>query len=385
MKFEDFQPGYEISRTFEITPEAIDAYADVTGDRNPLHMSDKFAREAGFRGRVAHGMYMAGLLSRIIGEDIPGHGALWFAQDINFQEPVYVGDVVTITVRVVRRSVASKTLGLEVKAFDQNKILKFHGKGKVTMPAMQKKSKQSMRTALVIGGSGGIGASVSKMLASSGFRVVVSYAHDRIRAANVASVVKSTGGECSVVKLDLAETGSIKTAVKSIHKQFGFIDTVVFCAVNEWRRKKFQEINAYEFEEDYKVSVVGAAVVLQQVLPSMVDAGFGRVIAVASSVVNGIPPSEQASYVAAKYGMVGLIKSLSVEYAGSGITFNLVSPSLVDTDLTRDLSERVRKAMILKSPMRRLCSPDDVAGVISLLSQSESYINGANIPIDGGV
>jgi NAD(P)-dependent dehydrogenase (short-subunit alcohol dehydrogenase family) len=119
-------------------------------------------------------------------------------------------------------------------------------------------------------------------------------------------------------------------------------------------------------------------------MPGMCERSFGRVIGISSVVVHGVPPSQQVSYVTAKYAMVGMFRALMAEYSGKGITFNLVSPSFVDTPLTRDLPERTRKAMMIQSPMRRLCTPADVAAAVSLLAAEDSFINGATIPVTGG-
>jgi len=385
--FEELKKGMEFSRAFKITDAAIDAYAELTGDRNPMHMDAECARSAGFRGRIAHGMYLAGLLSRMVGEDAPGHGAIWFAQDLSFEEPAYVGDVITITVRIVQVSPATRTVSIDVRAEDENRNLKFRGKGKVTMPQTQKKREKTVnkRTALVTGGSGGIGSAVCLGLARQDMHVLVGFHHDEKAAVEICAAISKAGGKADPVALAMEDYSGLRTTAAKLLARHGVIDTVVCCAMQSWRRAGFTELQAKDIEEDFGMAVVGNAVLLQALLPEMVAQRFGRIAGIASSVVQGIPPAQQVSYVTAKYGMVGLFKSLMAEYSGTGVTFNLVSPSLVDTAFTKSIPDRTRRAMAIQSPMGRLCTPQDVADVVGLLVARESYINGANIPVSGGL
>jgi 3-oxoacyl-[acyl-carrier protein] reductase len=377
--------GQSVQRSFVMTAKSVDAYAELTGDRNPVHMDSAYARAAGFRDRVVHGMYLAGLLSRIIGEDLPGHGALWYGQDLLFEEPVYVGDTITVSVHIVQMSPATRTISLEVLATDQNGNVKFKGKGKVTMPKQNEQQNPASRVALVTGGGGGIGSAICRTLSKAGAKVYIGYAHHGERAEQLAEAIKAEGGSAMAVKLDLMDTDGLKSELSHILSHEQTIDTIVCCAADEWRRKKFSDMTADDFRKDYDVTVTGHAVLMQALLPRMVDARFGRVIGVASAVVHGVPPAQQTSYVASKYAMVGLFRSLMSEYTGSGITFNLVSPSLVDTEFTQSLPERTRKAVMLQSPLGRLCSAQNVADVVGLLAHQESYVNGANIPVAGGI
>lgn len=384
-RFEELRVGMEISREFEITAAEVDAYARLTGDNNPLHMDPDFAHAAGLRGRVAHGMYLAGLLSRMIGGELPGPGALWFGQELSFEEPVYVGDRLTITVRIAQVSAVTRAVRVEVEARDQHGNMKLRGKGKVTMPKTQSPGKENtQRIALVTGGSGGIGAAICQSLARAGMKVLVGYARQAGRAENVVKALHAQESAGEAVALDLRDPARIPNLLEEIMSRVGEIDTVVCGAMATWRRKRFTDVTPEDLMADFELAVIGHARLLQVLLPRMATRKFGRVIGIASSVVCGAPPADQSSYVVAKYGLVGLFRALAVEYAGSGITVNLVSPSLVDTDFTRDLPERVRKVMMLQSPLGRLCTPTDVAAVVELLARRDSYLHGVNIPVTGG-
>jgi NAD(P)-dependent dehydrogenase (short-subunit alcohol dehydrogenase family) len=321
----------------------------------------------------------------MIGGELPGPGALWFGQELTFEEPVYIGDRLTITVRIVQVSVVARAVRVEVEARDQHGNVKLRGKGKVTMPKIQPAKKETARrTALVTGGSGGIGAAICQVLARAGMKVLVGYAQQADKAENVVKALRAEDGEGEAVALDLRDSARIPALLEGILGRVGEIDTVVCGAMATWRRKRFTDLAPEDFAADFGLAVIGHARLLQALLPHMAARKFGRVIGIASSVVCGAPPAEQASYVAAKYGLVGLFRALATEYSGAGITINLVSPSLVDTAFTRDLPERVRKVMMLQSPLGRLCTPADVAAVVELLARRDSYLHGVNIPITGG-
>ncbi|MBN1671656.1 MAG: SDR family oxidoreductase [Kiritimatiellae bacterium] len=384
-RFLNLKSGMTVSRAFTIDAGAVDAYAQLTGDANPIHMDAGYARSAGFRDRVVHGMYLAGLVSKIVGEDLPGSGAVWFAQELSFREPVYVGETITITVRLAHVSAAARALTIEVTGSDRHGIERFNGKGKITMPKTRKTSDVTERRALVTGGSGAIGAAICVALARAGFHVLVGYRKGLARARSVAARVRSEGRNAAPVCLNLAAPSAIRRAVSAARKRHGEIDTVVCCAMGRWRRAAFTDLTAADYAEDYAVCVSGHATLLQGLLPRMASARFGRVVGVASSVVHGLPPPGQASYVAAKYGLVGLFRALTAECAGSGITFNLVSPSLVDTPFAAGLPDRARRAMVVQAPLGRLCEARDVADTVELLTRRDCYINGANIPVSGGL
>src|SRR5277367_1417163 len=117
--FEKIQPGDEAKFSKLITAEDVEAFAKLSGDRNPLHMDDKFAARTHFQRRVVHGMLVANYVSTLVGMQCPGPGALWSRQNFRWLAPVFIGDRITLTMKVTHKSEGSRSLTIEVKAANQ--------------------------------------------------------------------------------------------------------------------------------------------------------------------------------------------------------------------------------------------------------------------------
>ena len=127
--FEQIQTGDRVSLRRRLDEEDVEAFARLTGDRNPLHLDRLFAAEAGFERPVVHGMLVAGFVSTLVGMHLPGPGALWAEQRFRWKRPVFVGDEVTVEVEVTHKSKGARTLQLAVQAFNQKGELVLEGAG----------------------------------------------------------------------------------------------------------------------------------------------------------------------------------------------------------------------------------------------------------------
>ncbi len=137
-KFADFADvaiGQTVVERHEITLAAVDAFAELSGDVNPLHMSDTFAQGAGFAGRVVHGALLAAYVSKLLGTNFPGPGCFWAKQTFQWRAPVFIGDQVEIAVTVKHKSEGTRTLLLRLEARNQHEKLVMDGEGVVTVLA----------------------------------------------------------------------------------------------------------------------------------------------------------------------------------------------------------------------------------------------------------
>lgn len=125
--------GRSASVTLKVTDELVDAFAELSGDCNPLHMNDAFAQAAGFTSRVAHGALLTAHVSRLIGTELPGAGCLWLKHQVQWRTPVFVGDVVEITARVKHISVGTNIVLLGMEARNQNGTVVMDGDGAVAL------------------------------------------------------------------------------------------------------------------------------------------------------------------------------------------------------------------------------------------------------------
>lgn len=149
--------------------------------------------------------------------------------------------------------------------------------------------------------------------------------------------------------------------------------------------QRFTEINWEDAEKQFNVQCRALWKILQSVIPKMAKSKFGNIVLVLSSYTLNVPPKFLSSYVMAKYALMGLGKSLAVEYAPKNIRVNMVSPSMMETKFLKNLYGAVVEQSAANNPMKRNAKTEDVAGLIEyLFSDENAFITGANIPVTGG-
>lgn len=134
-ELQNIKVGDTASCNFTIDDKMVDAFAQLSHDDNALHMNDAFARERGFPGRVAHGMFALSTISRLIGTQLPGPGSLWISQELQFTTPVYLGETIEARVTVQSISQAAQVVVLQTEVVNQNtKAIVLRGTAKVRVP-----------------------------------------------------------------------------------------------------------------------------------------------------------------------------------------------------------------------------------------------------------
>jgi len=241
----------------------------------------------------------------------------------------------------------------------------------------------SGRVSLVTGASRGIGRGVALALAAAGSDLVLaSRGEDALR--EVAAECESRGSKTRVVTMDVAEGFSVKQGVDAALQTFGRIDHLVNNA-GVTGDGLMLRMKREDWDRVVQVNLGGAFEVTRAVLPTMVKARYGRIVNL-SSVVGLMGNPGQASYCAAKAGLLGFTKSLAREVASRQITVNAVAPGFIDTDMTRAIAAPAREKMTDMIPLGRLGTTDDVAaGVLFLLGPGASYITGEVLNISGGL
>lgn len=388
-RFEAIAVGHEIRLQRVFTAEAVDDFARVSGDDNPLHVDAAFAAKTRFGRRVAHGMLSAAYLSSIIGTRLPGAGALWFQQAFDFLVPILVDDTVEFVVRVEHKSEATRTLVISVIGTNQHGTLVLKGQGRVmvlednsSLPA----SGEGSRVALVTGASRGIGAAIAVALANAGHRVIVNYNRSEARARELAEAIHRAGGQALTFGADVTDADAVARMVADAEARFGApIEILVNNASGPTAAKPLLEQSWDEVATHFDTQVRGAFNCLKAVAPGMVARGSGHVINIGSSYAWAVPPANLSGYVAAKSALAALTRCAAVELGPKGVRVNTISPGMTETELIADVPERMRKVFAMQTPLRRLALPDDVAAVVTMLvSKTGGFIHGADIPVSGG-
>jgi 3-oxoacyl-[acyl-carrier protein] reductase len=240
------------------------------------------------------------------------------------------------------------------------------------------------RAALVTGGSRGIGRAIALRLAAEGARVAVNYRSDEAGAAETLRGVESCGSSGIVVQGDVSAATDAQRMVATTVDAFGGIHILINNA-GVSADMLTMRLSEDDWDRVLDTDLKGAFLTTRSALRPMLRQRWGRIINVAS-VVAFTGNAGQASYAAAKAGLVGFSKSVAREVATRNITVNVVAPGLIDTDMTEKLSDEIRAWMLAQVPMGRPGSPQDVASAVAYLASDEAaYMTGQTIKVDGGM
>lgn len=240
------------------------------------------------------------------------------------------------------------------------------------------------KVALITGASRGIGETTAKLFALFGARVIVNYYRGKDDADRIVQEIVAEGGTAIAVRADVTQSESVREMIRKGIEQYGAVHILVNNAVRDFKPVSFMSLTWNEIQSDLDVIVKGAFHCCQAVIPFMLEQGGGKIINISSVAVED-PPPDQLKYVLSKSALVGLTRSLSVEFASRNIQVNTVVPSFVETDLVSHIQEGFRRKIAQETPMHRHASPADVAqAVLFLASSFSAYTTGQKIMVTGG-
>ena len=240
----------------------------------------------------------------------------------------------------------------------------------------------SGRIALVTGASRGIGRAIAQMLAGQGAFVVAAARGDHARG--VVEEIGAAGARAEAASLDVTEAGSAEKLVASTLERHARIDILVNNA-GIARDQLLLRMKREDWDGVLATNLTAAFTLTQAVLKPMIRQRSGRIISI-SSVVGQSGNAGQANYAASKAGLIGFTKAVALEVASRGITANVVAPGLIETDMTRALTDQSREEWASKIPLRRLGTPADIASAVCFLASDEaSYITGHVLAVNGGM
>jgi len=240
------------------------------------------------------------------------------------------------------------------------------------------------RTILVTGGSRGIGRGICLAFAHADNHIFFNYSSAAEAAAQTERQVAEAGGTATGIQVNVASEKEVSEFVKRVLEETGRVDVLVNNA-GITRDGLLVRMKEADWEDVLNINLKGTFLCIKAVTKSMMKQRYGRIINVSSVVgVSGNPG--QANYVASKAGIIGLTKGVAKELASRGITANVVAPGFIETDMTADLPDKAKEAMVNQIPLGRAGTPEDIAAaVVFLASDQAAYITGQVLHVSGGM
>ncbi|MFZ5642046.1 MAG: 3-oxoacyl-[acyl-carrier-protein] reductase [Bacillota bacterium] len=239
------------------------------------------------------------------------------------------------------------------------------------------------KVAVITGGARGIGAATARLFTEEGASVAVAD-FDSLPGQELCREIKEKGGEAHFFMVDVTDRGSVRSMVNNVVDHFGRVDILINNA-GITRDSMLSRMTQEQWEKVLAVNLTGVFNCGQAVAEVMIKQGSGSIINT-SSVVGVYGNIGQTNYSATKAGVIGITRTWARELGRKGITVNAVAPGFIITDMTASVPEKVLDIMKEKTPLGRLGTAEDIArAYLFLASGDAAYINGAVIPVDGGL
>ena len=240
------------------------------------------------------------------------------------------------------------------------------------------------KTAIVTGGSRGIGRATAIELSKMGMNVAVIFHGNQEKADETVAACKANGVEAIAIKCDVKVMAEVQIAIENVMETFGSVDVLVNNA-GVTKDGLLLRMSEEDFDAVVDTNLKGCFLFSKACAAIMMKQRSGKIINIAS-IVGLKGNAGQANYAASKAGIIGFTKSLAKELGSRGITVNAVAPGFVETDMTDVLSDKVKEAFLNMVPLKRTAKPEDIANAIGFLaSEKADYITGQVLTVDGGM
>jgi 3-oxoacyl-[acyl-carrier protein] reductase len=243
------------------------------------------------------------------------------------------------------------------------------------------------RVALITGASRGIGATVARLLASRGMRVVVNYRSSRGEADDVVASIESAGGQAMAAQADVRDASAVRAMVAQIRAAMGEVEVLVHNALIPYVIKSFDEISADELSGKLEQEIRSAFVMTKAVAAGMTTRGYGRIVYL-GTVLSERPREGMIALGTSKAALGSFARFVAQELGPRGITVNVVAPGPVaETSIDKAaLDQEQRQRQAAQTALGRIASPDDVARAIAFYAGDDSeFITGTTAPVNGGL
>ena len=390
MKYNEIKIGDKATVVHKITEADIDKFVNLTGDDNKLHINKEFASRTEFKQPVVHGMLGASFISTLIGTKLPGDGALWFSQTLEFLRPVRIDDTITVIAEVIQKNDKANTIELKTDILNQNKQIVTTGFSKVKVVELEEveidksEIKETKKYILVIGASGGVGRATALKLALKGYDLILHFNTNQEIINNLKSDIEKLGRSVICIKANLLNTLEIQNLTNLIKRDFAHLTGYVNCSTVKLPNIRFQNLEWNNILDHVEINIKSNFLILKEILPIFETKKYGKIVFLTTQAIE-YPASEMLHYITSKGALNGFAKALAFEYASKGIRVNMISPSMIDTDLVADVPQKIKMLTEARTPLKKMCSVEDVANAISYLISSDSdFMTGETLRLNGG-
>ena len=393
---EEIQKGMTDRIDFSMPEEAIAEFLNLLASGIGDHAGDMVS---GLADRVHLPNLLAVLLfSTSVGVSLPGATATFLEFSARIERRLEAGAAYSLEGEVVHRSAGTRIVKKDLRVSPNGagspvltgRVAALVAKPSRKMPSIEELRRSATdwglegKVVLITGASRGIGETTAKLLGLFGAKVIVNYHRGAADATRVVDEIVAAGGEAFAIGADVTRPDEVSALVRGGLQHFGAVDVLVNNAVRDFRPIPFEQLTWDEVQQDLDVIAKGAFLCCQQVIPVMLEQGGGKIVNIASVAVDD-PPANQTKYVMAKSALVGLTRSLSIEYASRNIQVNMVVPNFVETDLVAHVAEGFQRRIARDTPMGRNATPADVArAVLFLASAHSSFTTGQKLMVTGG-
>lgn len=393
-RYEEIKVGDYAELRHTITAMDIEKFVDLTGDDNRLHVDAEYASKTSFKKPVAHGMLGASFISTLIGTKLPGDGALWFSQSLEFLLPVRVGDEITITAKVLKKVDRERVVELQTDIFNGNKQKVTSGIAKVKVVAILPEiveveaftgNKVEKKVAVIIGATGGIGAATARKFAENSYDLVLHYNANADKAKALRDELQKLGGKVSIVQGDIRKFETVEKLYEASQRISPNVNAVVHAATISLIAVAWEDLEWEMIQSQIDINIKSSFLLAKRFLPLMKSDNSSGFVFVSTQSVE-TPVTNLMHYITAKSALVGLAKSMAIDFAKKGVRVNLVSPGMTETDLISEVPQKARLLIEAKCPRHRLARSVDVANAIYFLASEEAdYLTGETIRVNGGM
>lgn len=382
--------------TFQVTKNTVSILQEILAEGLSAGGSHSLTGE-----RDAY--YLPNLLSLLlfstsVGICIPGKYATFLGFEANFTAPAEMGTLLQLAGEISHISRSTRLLNKSITIQDplagkdlaDGKINILVNPPPPVMPTVAELSKSARdfglkgKVVIITGSSRGIGETTAKLFSLYGAKVIVNYYRGKKDATRIVSEITEGNGTACAVQADVTDHRQVREMVQQALAEFGRVDILVNNAVNDFKSIPFSRLTWEDIQKDIDVVIKGTFNCCKEAIPEMIKQGGGKIINI-GTVATDNPPTNQTKYIISKSGLVGLTRSLSIEYAPKNIQINLVVPNFVDTDLVAHIPEVYKKKIAKDTPLQRNATPVDVANAIIYLASSfSSFTTGQKIMVTGG-